>query len=201
MSSLREPERGSFEHLLKPARVRISSLVRMSASAATEPYFGKRSSHRFDDPSLPSHARFGVLYAGMTTAIAFCESVLHENSFFANGAHELPAADMARRTKVYFVHPTRQQLRLADLTGRNLKVLGLNVDLVAGNAYGLSQRWSKAIHDCDTRWDGIRYPSRQNPEGAACAIFDRVGLLKDRHEPMDAEEQRALCDAFNVRLV
>ncbi|CAN5434187.1 hypothetical protein BH11PSE9_BH11PSE9_24830 [soil metagenome] len=108
---------------------------------------------------------------------------------------------MARRTKVYFFHPTRKQLRLVDLTGRNLKVLGLSVDLVAGNAYGLSQRWAKAIHDCDIGWDGIRYPSRQNPEGAACAIFDRTGLLKARTDLIGSDERRALCDAFNVRLV
>ena len=43
-----------------------------------------------------------------------------------------------------------------------------------------SQALARAIHDASSRWDGIRYVSRQMNKGFACAIFERSGLLELR---------------------
>lgn len=48
-ASLRPPEPGSFEHLLRPVRVEVASLVRLSRWPASEPYWSA-GVYRFDDP-------------------------------------------------------------------------------------------------------------------------------------------------------
>lgn len=46
---LRLPEPGSFEDLLRPARLEVASIVRLSRHPATEPYWST-GVYRFDDP-------------------------------------------------------------------------------------------------------------------------------------------------------
>jgi hypothetical protein len=46
---LRRPELGSFEDLLRPTRIEVASLVRLSRYPATEPYWSA-GVYRFDDP-------------------------------------------------------------------------------------------------------------------------------------------------------
>ena len=50
------------------------------------------------------------------------------------------------------------------------------------------QAWARAIHDASSRWDGIRYVSRQMNKGFACAIFERSGLLELRTEKLKARQ-------------
>ena len=47
--SLRLPEPGTFEDLLRPVRVEVASLVRLSRYPGTEPYWSS-GVYRFDDP-------------------------------------------------------------------------------------------------------------------------------------------------------
>jgi hypothetical protein len=90
---------------------------------------------------------------------------------------------------------------LADLTGAALKSLGLNNDISASTDYTTSQAWAQAIHGAGTRWDGVRYVSRQMNKGFAYAIFERSGLLKLRAEKLKAWQVDDLCDRFNVTAV
>ena len=46
---LRLPEPGSFEGLLRPVRMEVAALVRLSRSPATEPHWSA-GVYRFDDP-------------------------------------------------------------------------------------------------------------------------------------------------------
>jgi hypothetical protein len=51
--SLRLPEPGSFDDLLRPARIEVASLVRLSRHPATEPEpYWSAGVHRFDDPDF-----------------------------------------------------------------------------------------------------------------------------------------------------
>ena len=75
-----------------------------------------------------------------------------------------------------------------------------------GRAFGRDggstfQAWARAIHDASTRWDGIRYVSRQMNKGFACAIFERSGLLRLRTEKLKPRQVDELCDRFNVSAV
>lgn len=121
---IRRPEPGTFEDLLKPAKVAIASLVRLTRFPRTEPYWGRRATHRFDDTWPIKPTQFGVLYAADTLEIAFAESVIHDSALYDGHYFKVSRADLTSRKKVYFEHPAKRRLELADLTGDNLKELG-----------------------------------------------------------------------------
>lgn len=198
--SLRLPETGTFEDLLRPVRVEVSSLVRLSRYPATEPYWSS-GVYRFDDPDPGRAGEFGACYTAGSIEVAFAESVIHESGRFVDGAYEVPSAELTERSVVRFACDQRKTLVLADLTGAALKALGLNNDISALADYSVSQAWAQAIHDADPRWQGIRYVSRQMNKGFAYAIFQRSGLKKLRSEKVKVAQLDALCDLFNVAAV
>lgn len=198
--SLRRPEPGSFEHLLRPVRVEVASMVRLSRFPATEPYWSA-GVHRFDAPAPFGPDAFGCCYTANSVSVAFAESVIHECGRFVGDHHEVPLAELSERSLVRFTHPRRKTLLLADLTGAALKALGLNNDLSASADYTLSQQWAQAIHAADARWDGIRYVSRQMNKGFAYAVFERSGLRRLRASRLRPAQLDALCDEFNVSAV
>jgi len=197
---LRLPEPGSFENLLRPVRIEIASLVRLSRHPSSEPYWSA-GVYRFDDPD-PDHAgAFGTCYTASNIDVAFAESVIHETGRFVGGAYEVPTAELTERTVVRFVGERRKTLVLADLTGAALKSLGLNNDISASADYSVSQAWAQAIHAASPRWDGIRYVSRQMNRGFAYALFERSGLRKLKAERLKARQLDDLCDRFHVTAV
>ena len=198
---LRLPEPGTFEHLLRPATVAVASLVRLSRFPSTEPYWSKAARYRFDDALPAGSSPFGVCYGATTLETAFAESVLHENALFEGGRFMAAEADLQARWKVRFGHPKKKRLKVADLTGSPLKSLGLNNDLSAGDDYTVSQCWSRAIHEVDPTWDGIRYVSRQSNKGFAYALFERTGLTKVAQDRLEGAELDALCVLFGVAAI
>ena len=197
---LRLPEPGCFEDLLRPVRIEVASLVRLSRHPATEPYWSAGVC-RFDDPEPGRAGAFGTCYTASSIEVAFAESVIHESGRFVGNSYEVPAAELTERSVVRFASQRRKTLVLADLTGAALKSLGLNNDISASADYTASQAWAQAIHDASPRWDGIRYVSRQMNKGFAYAIFERSGLLKLRAEKLKARQVDDLCDRFNVTAV
>ena len=197
---LRLPEPGTFERRLRPVRVEVASLVRLSRHPATEPYWSA-GVYRFDDPQPEREGSFGVCYAGNSIAVAFAESVIHEVGRFVGGRFEVPITELTERWIVRFRCERRKTLVLADLTGEALKALGLNNDVSATNDYSVPQLWARAIHDASPHWDGVRYVSRQMNKGVAYAIFDRSALLKLSAVRLTGRQIDALCDRFNVDAV
>jgi hypothetical protein len=195
---LRSPDPGTFEHLLTPVDVAMTSFWRLSLRPASEPFWARSVSHRFDDPSPDPAARFGVLYAGESVEVAFCESVIHENSNFKNGRFEVASSEIDGRHLVWFTHPTAVSLTLADLTGDALKLLGLNNDISSGNDYDVPQRWARAIHHAKPDFHGIRFRSRQRNTEHCYALFDRSGLQAAGHDELTDAVKAALCRRFNV---
>jgi RES domain len=149
---LRQPEPGSFEDLLRPVRVAVATLVRLSRHPATEPYWSA-GVYRFDHPQPSRAGAFGTCYAASSIEVAFAESVIHESGRFVGGSYEVPAAELTERSLVRFACEVRKTLVLADLTGVALKSLGLNNDISASADYTMSQAWAQAIHDASSRWD------------------------------------------------
>jgi RES domain len=198
--SLRLPDPGSFEDLVRPIRIEVASLVRLSRHPASEPYWSA-SVYRFDDPDPGGSGSFGTCYTASTIEVAFAESVIHECGRFVRGSYEVPAAELSERSVVRFACDRRKTLVLADLTGAALKALGLNNDISASADYTASQAWARAIHSASPRWDGIRYVSRQMNQGFAYAIFERSGLRKQRADKLKARQVDDLCDRFNVTAV
>ena len=197
---LRLPEPGSFEDRLRPTRIEVASLMRLSRHPATEPYWSA-GVYRFDNPDSDGAHAFGTCYTASTIEVAFAESVIHECGRFVAGRYEVPSAEVTERSVVRFACERRKTLVLADLSGAALKALGLNNDISATADYTASQAWARAIHDASPRWDGIRYVSRQMNKGFAYAIFERSGLRKLRAEKLKARQVDDLCDRFNVTAV
>lgn len=198
--SLRLPESGSFEDLLRPIRVDVDSLLRLSRQPVTEPYWSA-GVYRFDDPEPGRVGGFGTCYVASSIEVAFAESVIHESGRFVNGHYEVPIAELSERSVVHFACERRKALVLADLTGVALKSLGLSNDISASGDYTTSQAWARAIHDASPRWDGIRYVSRQMNKGFAYAVFERSGLRKVQAAKLKARQVDELCDRFNVTAV
>lgn len=198
--SLRLPEPGSFEGILRTVRVDVASLVRLSRYPATEPYWSA-GVYRFDDSEPDRAGAFGTCYMASSIEVAFAESVIHETGRYVAGSYEVPSAELTERSVVRFRCQRRKTLVLADLTGTALKSLGLNNDISACGDYTVSQAWARAIHDASPRWEGIRYVSRQMNKGFAYAIFQRSGLVKLRAEKLKARQIDELCDRFNVTAV
>lgn len=198
--SLRLPEPGNFEHLLEETRVQADTLVRLSKLPKTEPYCS-HGRYRFDGPAAGLPGSFGTCYASDDIAVAFCESVIHECAWYRNGRYEIPLADLAPRHVVLLHRPIAPELVLADLTGKALKVLGLNNDISAGSDYTVPMAWAKAIHEADRKWDGIRYVSRQHNDGYAVALFERSGVTKARTHKLAGKDLDKLCDEFHVVVV
>ena len=186
--------------MLHPARIEVASLVRLSRHPAKEPYWSA-GVYRFDDPKPERAGAFGTCYAASSIEVAFAESVIYEAGRFVAGSYEVPVAKLTERSVVRLRSGRRKTLVLADLTGAALKSLGLNNDISASSDYTATQAWARAIHDAGTRWDGIRYVSRQMNKGFACAIFERSGLVKLRTEKLKARQVDELCDRFNVTAV
>ena len=198
--SLRLPEPGSFEDLLRPARIEIALLVRLSRHASSEPYWST-GLYRFDDPDPDRAGAFGTCYTASTIEVAFAESVIHESGRFVAGTYEVPTAELTERPVVRFIGERRKTLVLADLTAAALKSLGLNNDISASADYAVSQAWAQAIHGASPRWDGIRSVSRQMNKRFAYAIFERTGLCKLKVDKLKARQVDDLCDRFNVTAV
>jgi hypothetical protein len=197
---IRPPEIGFFETRLTSVRVGISKLIRLSGWPSSEPYWSRLARNRFDDSQPIRPGQFGLTYAGDSLRTAFAESIIHSGGSvtFSDGSHVVARTALTGRFKIGFTHDKRATLRLADLTGPALKRLGLNNDVSAGDDYTVTQQWARAIHDCDVRWDGIRYVSRQCNDSYAYAIFERSGLRAVDQGPLLGQELDRLCAYFHV---
>ena len=197
---MRLPEPGSFEDLLRPVRIEVASLVRLSRRPASEPYWST-GVYRFDIPEPGRAGAFGTCYTASSIAVAFAESIIHESGRFVDGSYEVPTTELTERSIVRFGCERRKTLVLADLTGAALKSRGLNNDISASADYTASQAWATAIHGASAGWDGIRYVSRQMNKGFSYAMFERSGLRKLRAEKIKSWQLDQLCDRFNVTVV
>ena len=112
--SLRLPEPGTFEDLLRPVRVEVASLVRLSRYPGTEPYWSS-GVYRFDDPDPGRAGEFGTCYSANSIEVAFAESAIHEAGRFVAGAYEVPSAELTERSVVRFTCDRRKTLLLASL--------------------------------------------------------------------------------------
>lgn len=194
---LRRPDPGTFEHLLQPVRVDVTTLVRLSKHPRTELWWS-RGRCRFDGPPKGNPGSFGTCYAATTIGAAFAESVIHESSWFNGDHYAVPLADLQGRHIISLDRPGREKLTLADFTGSALRRMGLNNDISSGDDYRLPMAWAQAVHDAEPTWDGIVYVSRQNNLHIAVALFERSGVQINSSRPLEGSLLDELCDLFGV---
>lgn len=143
------------------------------------PAAGMSSSGRFDPPDS---ARYRVLYAGEVAKVALVETLLR------NPKRQIVAlADVVARQLSRISFPER--LRLVDLTGPGLQLVGATAEITAG-AHSLSRPWGEALFSHAAKPDGILYRSRHDPEQKCLAIFDRQARPGPRVEDYVRLESR-----------
>lgn len=122
--------------------------------------------YRFDAPD----GSYGVCYLGLSVEAAFVEGVIHRSI----PRRVISEAALARRV-ISTVH-IREKIRAARLHGKYLVGNGADAAVTHGSDYaGLSQPWSKAIHEHPDCVDGILYTARHDDSVFALALFERAG--------------------------
>jgi hypothetical protein len=151
-----------------PARVipagELLQHVSRVAYRGTALHFGRSGGNRYDDPAL----RFGTLYVGFDLSTALMESVFRQHRW----SHR--AKRVITRTEVYSrmvrAIGVLAPLSLADLTAPGVMAsqFGLNLAQLASRRYVHTQRIAALVHELAEpggahRFDGVLYPSRNNP--------------------------------------
>ena len=194
------PRPEDLVHLVHCIEIPVEQLVRLSRKPDSEPYWSTSRSHRFDDPG----GRYGVCYAADSMETAFCESVLHSSALRLPGisGYILSQAMLDERHEVRFRRRgSAGRLRLADMTGSSLKLLGETNDLSATDDYTRSQIWSRVVFQAPGRFDGIRYVSRQRNTHFCFALFRRSGLLRDSAHALSTTQTEHLMNTFGESTV
>jgi hypothetical protein len=143
-------------------------LLRLNGAAFPDPaYFGTNALHRFDAPDRS----FGVCYLGTTLECCFLE-VLAQTRIAVAQPWLVAAADL--RAFYTAIVTVERQLDLVYLADAGLATLGIDQRHTGGDDYGLSQRWSAAIHAHGSDVDGIFYTSRHHNRMYAVALFERA---------------------------
>jgi hypothetical protein len=148
----------------------IREIQRLTCFPDTEPWWRTDCQSRFDDVCR----KFGVTYVAQRLETAFAETVIHEAGFHSGGSWLLPWKKIEERWIVRYSHPAK--LTLIDLTGVQLKRLGLNNDISSTNDYAFTQELSHAVHEQVPQAQGIYYVSRQLNTQFVIALFQRSGV-------------------------
>lgn len=169
VSPLKPPGLNFAEIPLDIEMVSPSLLHRVSDYTTREPFFGRTNSKRFDDPGRVASKRFGTCYLGLSLTVAFSESVLHDLEP-DQGAFRLPETEITRRYAWSFQGP---DLRLANLTGTSLLLLGGHAELCGTTNYALTKKWARAVANHPDNVDGFLYMSRRVNDSLAVVPFER----------------------------
>lgn len=158
MAALRPPGSGFSKIPLDIELLDPALLYRVSRHTSGEPFFGRSRGNRF-----------GTCYLGLDLTVAMAESLLHDVEP-TNGRFEVPLSEIESRHVFRFRDPV---LRVANLTGTSLFVLGGNGELSGTTDYKLTQKWAHAIFAHPDKVDGFFYMSRRVNDSLAVVLFER----------------------------
>jgi hypothetical protein len=158
---------------LKIIQLHPSKLFRISRRNTGEPYFGKQTANRFNDPRvIPIANRFGACYFGTSIACAFGETVLHDETMdLAIGGYRVAYAEVETR---YVLKFDGDPLNLAVMHGDALFNVGGNSAISSERPYKTTRKWSLAVHQHPANVDGFVYLSRHSSDREAVVLFDRA---------------------------
>jgi hypothetical protein len=174
-----------------------NTVFRICRPGHPDPFFWSRLGlHRFDTPE----GCYGILYCAEDLETALLE--VFGDSWLKTRV--LPVSEL--RLYEFLAFEVNADLRVTDLTGRNLSRLGTDSSLFASTEYLLTQEWSKQLMSHPQAKDGLRYHSRKNPKKFDYALYDSIeaknGLRVRLREPLiGAAGVPAILDKYEVSLV
>lgn len=150
--------------------MRPSRLVRVATVPGREPYFGSTGRNRFDAPGCPGLPEYSTCYFGTSLAVAIAETVLHDE-IPVDGEFHISTQTLNDK---HVLHFRGRQLRLADMTGAQLKRLGGTAELAGTADYAVTQAWALAVYTNPGNFDGFIYMSRHFNTNQAVVLFNRA---------------------------
>lgn len=137
-------------------------------------YFGKGSQHRYDDPA----GGYGVLYLALGLPTALMESVFHKHRWHTGAERKLTLSEV--QSRMVRVIKVLGDVTLCDLAseGAAARAFGLNATQLSVRRYTGTRALSAQIAVLNSAtgapFDGILYPSHNNPGARCIALFDRA---------------------------
>jgi RES domain len=173
------------------------SLFRISHRRFADPLFwSRRGLYRFDSP-MASH---GVLYTGRTFETALLE-VFGDQWLVSR----IVARDYLKEFDVCELG-LEHRLKVVNLTGKQLNLLGADANIFASLDYETTQKWARAFMDHPDKPQGIRYPSRKNQRLHNFAFFSNPMTtaalrLTNRYPLVEQPQLFRLLQSYRVGVV
>ncbi len=144
------------------------TLFRISHQKFSDPIFwSRRGLYRFDFPT----AKYGVLYTGRTFETALLE--VFGDSWMKSRMTALTFLKEFDVCEIALGH----RLKVVNLSGKRLNPLGMDANIFASPAYGITQRWAAVFMEHPDAPHGIRYPSRKNERLHNFALFSTPAVM------------------------
>ncbi len=144
------------------------TLYRISHHKFADPlYWSRRGLYRFDSPA----AKYGVLYTARTFETALLE-VFGDQWITSRTI----ARDFLKEFDICEIRLARR-LKVVNLTGKQLNLLGTDANIFSSLAYHLTQRWASLFMQHPDAPHGIRYPSRKNQRLYNFALFSTPSAI------------------------
>jgi hypothetical protein len=187
--------------VLKSRHLPLTSLegtvYRISHQKFADPlYWSRRGLYRFDSPL----AKYGVLYTGRPFETALLE-VFGDQWLISRTT----ALGFLKEFDVCEIGLERR-LKVVNLGGGQLNLLGTDANIFASLAYELTQRWASFFMEHPDAPHGIRYPSRKNQRLHNFAIFSTPGAMAAvtitrRYALLDHPRLFRLLQSYKVALI
>jgi hypothetical protein len=186
--------RGTYLHHVSRERYRNGRL-----------HFGTDAINRYDDPA----GGYGVLYLAWDLATALMESVFHQHRWSRPSAKRAITLSEVRKRMVRIVR-VENDLTLCDLASPGAAAIGfgLNAEQLATRRYSRTQALSAQIATLSSAsgapFDGILYPSRNNPGARCVALFDRAASSVAVDDDIRLDEHRdwpAFQNEFKIQIL
>jgi RES domain len=156
---------------------------------STPLHFGQGIQHRYDDPA----GVYGVLYLAYNLPTALMESAFHKHRWWRAGTKRKITLSEVQSRMVRIVSVS-SDLTLCDLVSESAAVqpFGLNATQLVTRRYrgtrALSARLATLCAASGEPFDGILYPSHNNPGARCIALFDRASARISLHDDIRLDD-------------
>jgi hypothetical protein len=166
-------DRGLPPPLIVPSKQPLYRLNPVEFESAL--YFDCSGEGRLDGPNQG----YGILYLGEDVKASFIECYGRANGE-PTGKNFRGVSEQDLRARNLFTITCLRPLRIVDVTGKYLTIMGLDARISSGD-YEVSRAWARAIHRDPQQVDGIRYRSRHDDDRFCYGLFDRVDSLVEQN--------------------
>jgi chromosome partitioning protein len=133
-------------------------------------YFNRNSNSRFSS----FIQNYGVLYAGLDPFVAFREI------FNLKSLRLIDQESLERMCLSCFW--LQRDLKLIDISGPGLTMIGADSRIITGSNFPLSQSWSQTLYEHRANVDGLYYRSCYDPSRFCVALYENRVRLEDLQE-------------------